>query len=280
MLLTRADAAATLASVQTVIVDEWHELLGNKRGVQTQLAIARLRRWNPGLIVWGLSATLGNLDEALAGRIESRRPPRKPLDVLTQHMVSIALGGGFRPDELLSEVRSTHAYRDLGDDEWQWALDFVIRGGSSLRAYPEYHRVVVDGQGVHTVLDSQIAKRHRMSIGTIVSDAAMDVRYLGGGRIGHIEESFIGMLDKGDCFPFAGRHVHMGLANLAAWRIGRVTPVSFSLCVDDYGFELLSPTPIAFPLMIARIREKLSTEKVADRVQRMLAELEKYAAKG
>ena len=47
-----------------IIIDEWHELMGNKRGVQTQLALARLRVWNPALLVWGLSATLGNLEQA------------------------------------------------------------------------------------------------------------------------------------------------------------------------------------------------------------------------
>ena len=47
-----------------MIVDEWHELLGSKRGVQVQLALARLRRWNPALITWGVSATLGNLQQA------------------------------------------------------------------------------------------------------------------------------------------------------------------------------------------------------------------------
>lgn len=65
LMLTRERAATELAGVHTVIVDEWHELIGNKRGVQVQLALARLRRWNPGLSVWGLSATLGNLDEAM-----------------------------------------------------------------------------------------------------------------------------------------------------------------------------------------------------------------------
>ena len=53
------------AACRMVVVDEWHELLGNKRGVQVQLALARLRRWNAGLIVWGMSATLGNLEEAM-----------------------------------------------------------------------------------------------------------------------------------------------------------------------------------------------------------------------
>jgi ATP-dependent Lhr-like helicase len=47
-----------------IIIDEWHELMGSKRGVQVQLALARLRRWNPGLVVWGLSATMGNLQDA------------------------------------------------------------------------------------------------------------------------------------------------------------------------------------------------------------------------
>ena len=65
LLLTRADAHERLSGVHTVVVDEWHEMVGNKRGVQVQLALARLRRWNPQLAVWGLSATLGNLGEAM-----------------------------------------------------------------------------------------------------------------------------------------------------------------------------------------------------------------------
>ena len=65
LMLTRENAAEELGAVHTVVVDEWHELMGNKRGVQVQLAIARLARWNPALAVWGLSATLGNLDEAM-----------------------------------------------------------------------------------------------------------------------------------------------------------------------------------------------------------------------
>ncbi len=65
LMLTREHAREDLQGVHTVIVDEWHELIGNKRGVQVQLALARLRRWQPALVVWGLSATLGNLDEAM-----------------------------------------------------------------------------------------------------------------------------------------------------------------------------------------------------------------------
>lgn len=386
LMLSRADAKDQLRSVRMVVVDEWHELMGNKRGVQVQLALARLKRWHPGLVVWGMSATLGNLDEALrtllgpsgegvlvrgetpkklivdsllpsqsdrfpwgghlgvtmlpqvveqiaassttlvftntrsqaeiwysalldarpdwageialhhgsldravrewvelalkkgslravvctssldlgvdflpvervlqigsakgiarllqragrsghapgrpsritlvpthsieivegaaaraaiaAGHIEARQSPHQPLDVLAQHLVTVALGGGFRPDELHEEVRSTAAYASLPLENWQWCLDFVTRGGPSLVAYPDFRRVVPDAEGVWRVPDARLARRHRMNIGTIVSDASVSVQYLGGGRIGSVEESFVARLKPGDCFLFGGR---------------------------------------------------------------------------
>ena len=64
LMLTHDDTRQKLAGLRAVIVDEWHELLGTKRGVQTELCLARLRAWFPDLRIWGLSATLGNLDEA------------------------------------------------------------------------------------------------------------------------------------------------------------------------------------------------------------------------
>ena len=65
LLLTRPDAREMFASLKLVVVDEWHELIGNKRGVQLQLALVRLRHWQPQLMTWGLSATLGNLEHAM-----------------------------------------------------------------------------------------------------------------------------------------------------------------------------------------------------------------------
>lgn len=65
VLMSFADSHEGLRSIRAVIVDEWHELMGTKRGVQLELCLARLRALNPNLRVWGLSATLGNLDEAL-----------------------------------------------------------------------------------------------------------------------------------------------------------------------------------------------------------------------
>lgn len=54
------------AGLEVVVVDEWHELLGSKRGVLVELALSRLRAICPGLQVWGISATIGNLTEAMA----------------------------------------------------------------------------------------------------------------------------------------------------------------------------------------------------------------------
>ncbi|NNA55328.1 ligase-associated DNA damage response DEXH box helicase [Pseudomonas koreensis] len=389
LLLARADAKTALSSLRMIVVDEWHELLGNKRGVQLQLALARLRYWQPDLIVWGISATLGNqshaeqvlipqgggvtvqgqsdktlqvdtlippaierfpwaghiglkmlpqvvaeldacasslvftntraqseiwyqallearpdwaglialhhsslsrdtrdwveqalkngqlkavvctssldlgvdflpvervlqigsakgvarlmqragrsghapgrtsrvtlvpthsleLIEAVAARdameqrrIEPRLSPHQPLDVLVQHLVSMALGGGFIPEELYEEVRGAWAYRDLTPADWAWALAFVRHGGLSLTAYPDYRRVEPDEHGVWRVPDARLARRHRMSIGTIVSDASINLKFWskggGGKQLGSVEEGFIARLKPGDGFLFAGR---------------------------------------------------------------------------
>lgn len=389
LLLARADARTALSTLRMIVVDEWHELLGNKRGVQLQLALARLRHWQPELIVWGVSATLGNqshaeqvlipqgggvsvqgksektlqvdtllppaterfpwaghiglkmlpqvvaeldacasslvftntraqseiwyqallesrpdwaglialhhsslsrdtrdwveqalkngqlkavvctssldlgvdflpvervlqigsakgvarlmqragrsghapgrtsrvtlvpthsleLIEAVAARdaveqrrIEPRLSPHKPLDVLVQHLVSMALGGGFIPEDLYEEVRGAWAYRDLTPADWAWALAFVRHGGMSLTAYPDYRRVEPDEHGVWRVPDARLARRHRMSIGTIVSDASINLKFWskggGGKQLGSVEEGFIARLKPGDGFLFAGR---------------------------------------------------------------------------
>lgn len=47
-----------------IVVDEWHELLGSKRGVQMELGLSRLRAISKNLRIWGISATIGNLEQA------------------------------------------------------------------------------------------------------------------------------------------------------------------------------------------------------------------------
>lgn len=443
LALSYPDAGALLAGVRAVVVDEWHELLGNKRGVLLQLCLARLRALAPAARTWGLSATLGNLDEArdvllphapgaailsaprprkmtletllpaegerfpwaghlglsqlqrvaavlqrarssllftntrsqaelwhralqavwlddpatlalhhgsldaslraaaeaglrdgsvrcvvatssldlgvdfpavdqvlqvgspkgmarllqrggrarhrpgeaghvvcvpthalelaeyaaardalAGGRIEARPPPRLSLDVLAQHCVTLALGGGFDADALLAEVRGTHAFADLPDVAWQAVLDFIVCGGGALEHYPDYRRVLRDGDGAYRVHDRRVAFRHRLSIGTITSDGSVQVRYMKGGHLGVVEEAFVSRLRPRDRFQFAGRtlelvqlkdmtaYVRLATRNdgmVPRWQGGRM-PLSSELAAE---VEAILAQPPASPEMRA-----------------------------
>jgi ATP-dependent Lhr-like helicase len=150
-------------------------------------------------------------DAARAEDIEARAPVYEPLDLLVQHVITIAIGTGFWPDDLYDEVRSTHAFRNLTRDRFDWAVRFAETGGSSLAAYEKYHRISrYDGdvekyQGMYVGTSDKLARRHRMMIGTIVSDASVEVKYQNGHTIGQVEEAFISRLSRGDTFQFAGK---------------------------------------------------------------------------
>ncbi len=374
-------------SVQAVIIDEWHELMGNKRGVQCQLAISRIRGLNPNLLIWGISATIGNLDEALevllgdhnikgkeliianvkkqtevvsifpdsieqyswsghlglrladkllpiiyenktsliftntraqselwyhrlleldpslagvmalhhgsiskkirswvedglydgslktviatssldlgvdfrpveavvqvgspksvsrfmqrAGRsghapgavskiyflptnslelleaaalrdalkiknVEKRVPYIRSWDVLIQYLMTLAVSEGFRPEDIFHEVKNTHCYSSMNEEEWQKILAFIVNGSQSLQAYDEFQKVEIE-DGIYKVTNRRIAMRQRLSIGTIPSESMLNVKYLKGGRIGTVEEWFISHMNVGDSFWFAGR---------------------------------------------------------------------------
>ena len=74
LLLTRSDAPEIFADLRLVVVDEWHELMGTKRGVLVELALARLRFHQPAVRTWGLSATIGNLADAADALLGVRQP--------------------------------------------------------------------------------------------------------------------------------------------------------------------------------------------------------------
>ncbi len=390
LLLSYPDTQAQLAALQAIVVDEWHALLDNKRGVLLQLGLARLRGWRPSVRIWGLSATMGNLEQARqvllphlpdaamvrsaaprslrlktllppqgvrfpwaghlglsqmqavveqigkarttlvftntraqaelwyealhavwleqadalalhhgsldpglrreveaglrdgrircvvatssldvgvdfptvdqviqlgspkgmarllqragrarhrpgqageivcvpthalelaeyaavrqalrSGMVEARQPLQLSLDVLAQHCVSVALAGGFDPDQLLREVRTTHAFARLEDCHWMQVLQFITQGGKALQHYPEFCRVTRDAEGRYTVSDRRVAFRHRLSIGTITSDGALLVRMARGGALGSVEEGFLARLRPGDVFQFAGRALRL-----------------------------------------------------------------------
>ena len=142
--------------------------------------------------------------------IESRRPIEKPLDVLAQHVVTVAAADGFVSAELFEEVRRAHAFRNLSEQEWEWVMQFVTQGGPTLTAYPRFMRVRRDDEtGTFVIANQQFAKLHRLSIGTITSDGVMNVVTSNGKKLGTIEESFIGKMKPGDHFYFGGKSLEL-----------------------------------------------------------------------
>lgn len=141
--------------------------------------------------------------------VEERVPYLRSFDVLVQFLVTLAVGDGFYPEDILPEIRSTFSYQDLRDDEWQWCLGFVRHGGDSLESYDEYHKVEVEDDGKYKVNRRRTAMRHRMSIGTIVGDGVVKIKFESGGFLGTIEEYFISRLRPGDAFWFAGKNLEL-----------------------------------------------------------------------
>lgn len=150
------------------------------------------------------------LKETIAKKqFESRIPLTKSFDVLVQYLITLAVGPGFYEQETFAHIKTSHAYHDLTLKEWQWCLEFITTGGNSLSAYDEYAKVDIEPDGQYKVNSRKTAMRHRMSMGTIVSDPMIKVRYQTGGYIGTVEEIFIAGLKPGDTFWFAGRNLEL-----------------------------------------------------------------------
>lgn len=279
------------------------------------------------------------------GAMEARLPYLRSMDVLVQYLVTLAVSEGFNADEIFREIRDTYSFASINEVEWAWALHFISEGGSSLHAYEEFRKVNAS-QGFYQVESRKVAMRHRLQIGTISSDTGLQVKYVGGGFLGTIEERFAGMLEPGDIFwfggkslelvrikdmtvqvrrssgkngkvpswlggrmplsaalgehlrdkvdeaarnslddeelrvlsplfdiqrnrsriplnsellveyfrsregyhllvyPFEGRFVHEGMSAVLAYRLSRIRPLSFSIAMNDYGFELLCDSEI------------------------------------
>jgi len=138
-------------------------------------------------------------------RIEAREPMVLTFDVLIQYMVSLAVGEGFNEKELFEAISKVHAFHYMTKEDWHWALQFITEGGNTLKSYEEYHKVIVDDDGLYKVKSRRIAMLHRMNIGAIVSDAMLKVKFFSGGYIGMVEEYFISKLKPNDHFILAGR---------------------------------------------------------------------------
>ncbi len=204
------DLGVDFAPVETVIQ------IGGPKGVARFLQRAGRSGHRPGKesIIYFLPTHAIELIEASALQqavkkhaVEDRIPYLNSFDVLVQYLTTLAVSDGFFPEVIFKEVTGTFCFQAMSRDEWQWLLHFIVMGSQSLQTYDEYKKVIIAPDGRFLVENKGIAMRHRFQIGTIVGDANLFVRYLKGGYIGTIEESFISKLSPGDVFTFAGRNL-------------------------------------------------------------------------
>jgi ATP-dependent helicase Lhr and Lhr-like helicase len=203
------DLGVDFRPVETVIQ------VGSPKGVARFLQRAGRSGHQPGSVseIYFLPTHSLELMEAAAFKeaikenmIESKVPRLLCFDVLIQYLSTLAVGDGFLPDIIFEEVRTTYCYKEITPDEWKAILHFITEGGNALQAYDDFKKVeIIDG--LYKITNRRIAMRHRMHIGTIVSDAMMKVKFLSGGFIGVIEEWFIARLSPGDVFTLSGRNL-------------------------------------------------------------------------
>ncbi|HZE82880.1 MAG TPA: ligase-associated DNA damage response DEXH box helicase [Puia sp.] len=204
------DLGVDFRPVETVIQ------VGSPKGVARFLQRAGRSGHQPGQVskIWFLPTHSLELVEAAALKsamkinfIESREPMMRCFDVLIQYLSTLAISDGWYPEQVFAEIRSTWCYQSITEDEWREILHFITQGGAALYQYDEFKKVEIMDGGLYKINNRRIAMRHRMHIGTIVSDAMLKVRFISGGYVGVIEEYFISRLTPGDVFTLAGRNL-------------------------------------------------------------------------
>jgi len=206
------DLGVDFAPVETIIQ------IGGPKGVARFLQRAGRSGHQPGKVsvIHFLPTHAMELIEAAALQkavkntvVEDRVPYLQSFDVLVQYLTTLAVSDGFYPQEIYPEIKSTFCFQALTQEQWEWCLGFITTGGESLKTYDEYKKVEIEDDGKFKVNHRGIAMRHRLQIGTIVSDAVLSVKYIKGGYIGTIEEFFVSNLKPGDVFTFAGRNLEL-----------------------------------------------------------------------
>lgn len=201
--------------------------IGGARSVARTVQRAGRARHRPGAAVHIDAVATQSMDlcefaatrELAKQRVYERRMPLSlSFDVLSQHLMSQALAGGFDEATLRAEVRSTAAFEAMSQAQWADVIAFLMHGSASLAAYPQYERLRRSDSGLYVPANAAVARRHRMGIGTIVNHSAVQVQYLQGGRLGSVDEGFAARLSPGDIFNFAGRSLRLvRMENGTAW---------------------------------------------------------------
>jgi ATP-dependent Lhr-like helicase len=122
-----------------------------------------------------------------------------------QWLVTLAVGDGLNLERTFLEISLTYSFRNISQDEWDWCLLFITKGGESFGAYDEFSKVELAEDGLYKVPNKRTALRHRLSIGTIVSSVSLKIKFMGGGYIGTVEEGFFTKMKPTDVFWFGGR---------------------------------------------------------------------------
>jgi ATP-dependent Lhr-like helicase len=206
------DLGVDFRPVETVIQ------VGSPKGVARFLQRAGRSGHQPGQVskIWFLPTHSLELMEAAAlksamqeGLIESREPMLLCFDVLIQFLSTLAISDGFYADELFRELKQTYCYQEMTEEEWREILHFITEGGEALHQYDEYRKVELMEGGLYKINSRRVAMRHRLHIGTIVSEPMLKVRWVSGGYVGVIEEYFISRMEPGETFTLAGRNLEL-----------------------------------------------------------------------
>jgi ATP-dependent Lhr-like helicase len=190
--------------------------IGSPKGVARFVQRAGRSRHQPGLPseIYFVPTNSLEMIEAAAlrsavetGEMESIPCPKLTYDVLVQFLVTLSVGDGFQKEELFRTLRGTYSFQNLTWTAYEWALNFVTKGGETLGGYEEFSKVEMGEDGIYRIRDKRSAMRHRLSMGTIVSDPMLKVRLKNGTFLGMIEEYFFSKLRPGDRFFFSGRNL-------------------------------------------------------------------------
>ena len=150
------------------------------------------------------------LEAAQVGDLDGDPRGSGPLDVLCQHILTMAAAGPFEADHLYSEIITAGPYAALTRADFDACLDFCATGGYALRAYDRWQRLRQQADGRWTLRDARTAQKIRMNIGTIQDSELVKVRYRrnrGGKPLGEVEEAFAASLSPGDTFLIGGQVV-------------------------------------------------------------------------
>ncbi|MBP2833229.1 ligase-associated DNA damage response DEXH box helicase [Aquimarina sp. U1-2] len=206
------DLGVDFAPVETIIQ------IGGPKGVARFLQRAGRSGHQPGKesVIYFLPTHAIELIEASALQkavkdkiVEDRVPYLNSYDVLVQYLTTLAVSNGFFPEDIFPEIKQTFCFQSITEEQYQWVLNFITIGAQSLQSYDEYKKVEIDADGKFKINSRGVAMRHRLQIGTIVSDAILTVKYMKGGFLGSIEEWFVSKLKPGDVFTFAGRNLEL-----------------------------------------------------------------------